>query len=352
MAKMMKAAVFEKPKAIGMRQVPVPEIGDDEVLIRVKLTGICGTDWSIYTGKYSADRLPLIAGHEFCGELAEVGRNARGLKVGDRVTADINMSCGHCFYCKQGQKLLCPEFLQLGIHINGTYAEYVKAPWAQVHKIPAALSFMEAAFIEPVSCCIHSAKAMNAALGSSVAIIGCGLGILHGALARLRGCAPVIVIGHNKKRLDIAKQMGADHVIYTQEVSDPVAEVRKLTQGRGADYVIESVGTVATYEQAFKMVRPGGQVSAFGITGVEETFGLAPFDVVLHEKKLTASCAGVGNDWSDAITLIEHGRIDPKPMFSMVVPLEELEKALNEIRTNSALMKVFVSPDATRREIL
>ncbi len=352
MARTMKAAVFEKPNLITVKKMPVPEIGDDEVLIRVKLTGICGTDWSIYTGKYSADRLPMIAGHEFCGEIEQLGRNAKGLKVGDRVTADINMSCGHCFYCKQGQKLLCPEFLQLGIHIDGTYAEYVKAPWGQVHKIPAKLSFMEAAFIEPVSCVIHSAKAMNAALGSSVAIIGSGLGILHGALARLRGCAPVIVIGHNTKRNEIARKMGADHVIDTKQVSDPVAEVKRLTGGRGADYVIESVGTVATYEQAFRMVRAGGPVSAFGITGDKETMAVAPFDLVLHEKKVTSSCAGVGNDWSDAITLIEHGRIDPKPMFSMVVPLEELESALKELRKNPDLIKVFVSPDATKREIL
>ena len=352
MARTMKAAVFEKPNLITVKKMPVPEIGDDEVLIRVKLTGICGTDWSIYTGKYSADRLPMIAGHEFCGEIEQLGRNAKGLKVGDRVTADINMSCGHCFYCKQGQKLLCPEFLQLGIHIDGTYAEYVKAPWGQVHKIPAKLSFMEAAFIEPVSCVIHSAKAMNAALGSSVAILGSGLGILHGALARLRGCAPVIVIGHNTKRNEIARKMGADHVIDTKQVSDPVAEVKRLTGGRGADYVIESVGTVATYEQAFRMVRAGGQVSAFGITGDKETMAVAPFDLVLHEKKVTSSCAGVGNDWRDAITLIEHGRIDPKPMFSMVVPLEDLEWALKELRTNPDLIKVFVSPDATKREVL
>jgi threonine dehydrogenase-like Zn-dependent dehydrogenase len=351
MARTMKAAVFEKPNVIQVKQVPVPEIGDDEVLIKVKLTGICGTDWSIYTGKYSADKLPLIAGHEFSGQIEQLGRNAKGLKVGDRVTADINMSCGHCFFCKQGQKLLCPEFHQLGIHVNGTYAEYVKAPWAQVHRIPDKLGFMEGAFIEPVSCTIHSAKAMNAALGSSVAILGCGLGILHGALARLRACAPVIVIGTNKKRLAIAKQMGADHVVNPREV-DPVAEVKRLTGGRGADYVLESVGTVETYEQAFQMVRHGGQVSAFGITGDQETFRVSPFDLVLHEKKVTASCAGVGNDWSEAITLIEHGRIDPRPMFSMVVPLEELEAALKELRTNKELIKVFVSPEAKKRELL
>ncbi|MGO8692581.1 MAG: zinc-dependent alcohol dehydrogenase [Rectinemataceae bacterium] len=352
MSRMMKAAVFEKPDVISIKQVPVPVIGDDEALIKVKFTGICGTDWSIYTGKYSADKLPLIAGHEFSGVVEEVGRKVVGFKPGDRVTADINMSCGHCFYCKQGQKLLCPEFHQLGIHVDGSYAEYVKAPWTQMHKIPDKLGFLEGAFIEPVSCVIHNVKAMKAELASSVAVIGCGLGILHGALAHLRGCAPVIVIGDNKKRLDIAKKMGADYTINVKEVADVVAEVKKLTHGRGADYVVEAVGNTATYEQAFRMVRDGGTVSAFGITGDKDTMPLRTFDLVLHEKKVTGSCAGVGNDWTDALTLIEHGRIDPKHMFSMIVPLEELETALKELRTNPDLIKVFVSAEATKRELL
>ena len=184
MAGMMKAAVFEKPNVITVKQVPVPEIGDDEVLIKVKYTGICGTDWSIYTGKYSANKLPMIAGHEFSGVVAQVGKKARGVKEGDRVTADINMSCGTCFYCRKGQKLMCRDFHQLGIHVDGTYADYVKAPFDQVHKLPDQLSFLAGAFIEPVSCVIHSSKAARVTHGSSVAVIGSGLGVLHGALAQ------------------------------------------------------------------------------------------------------------------------------------------------------------------------
>ncbi len=348
----MKAAVFERPNVITIKQVPVPAIGDDEVLIRVKYTGICGTDWSIYTGRYSADKLPMVAGHEFSGVVEALGRKAVGIAVGDRVTADINLSCGHCFYCRQGQKLMCPDFHQLGIHCDGSYAEFVAAPWEQVHRLPDKVGFLEGAFTEPVSCVIHSAKAMDAAIGSSVAVIGCGLGILHAALARLRGCAPVIVIGSNAKRLEIAKKMGADFVINPKEVSDVVAEVKKLTHGRGADYVIEAVGKTATYDQAFRMVRDGGTVAAFGITGDQETIAIKPFDIVLHEKKVVASCAGVGNDWPDAMTLIEHGRIEPRHMFSMIVPLEELESALKELRTNPSLVKVFVSSEISKREIL
>jgi threonine dehydrogenase-like Zn-dependent dehydrogenase len=352
MAETMKAAVFEKPKKIAVKQVPVPEITRDEVLIKVKYTGICGTDWSIFTGKYSKDKLPMIAGHEFSGTVAEVGKNARDLREGDPVTADINMSCGHCFYCKRGQKLMCPEFTQLGIHIDGTYAEYVKAPWEQVHLLPKRLDFLKGAFIEPVSCVIHSAKAMQVELGSSVAIIGSKLGMLHAAVAKYRGAAPVILLGRNEKRLETAKKMGADFTINVKKVLDPIEEVKKLTEGRGADYVVEAVGTPETYEQAFRMVRPGGTLAAFGITGVDDFMRLKTFDMVLGERKIVGSCAGFGNDWTDAISLLNYGRVDPSTLFSMIVPLEELQKTLVEIQKDPNLTKVFVSPELSERKIL
>jgi threonine dehydrogenase-like Zn-dependent dehydrogenase len=352
MAETMKAAVVEKPEVLKIKQVPVPTIDDDEVLIRVKYTGICGTDWSIFTGKYSADKLPLIPGHEFSGTIAKVGKRARGVKEGDRVTADINMSCGTCFYCRQGQKLLCPDFHQLGIHVNGTYAEYVKAPYDQVHKLPDEVSFLAGAYIEPVSCVIHSSKAAKVTTGSSVAILGTGLGVLHGRMAHLRGAAPVIVIGHNPRKLALAKEFGADITINLNEIRDPVAEVKRLTEGRGADFVIEAVGTPQTYEQALAMTRPGGTLAAFGITAGDDTIKVKPFDIVLGERKVVGSCAGVGTDWSDALVLIAHGRIKPEKLFSMIVPLEELEAALKQLRFDPTLMKVFVSSEISKREIL
>jgi threonine dehydrogenase-like Zn-dependent dehydrogenase len=357
MANMMKAAVFEAVKVIKVKEVPIPEIGDDEVLIKVKNTGICGTDWSIYNGWYSSDKLPMIPGHEFSGVIAKVGKHAAslkagGLKEGDRVTADINMSCGNCYYCIRGDQLLCDSFTQLGIHTDGTFAEYVKAQAKLVHHLPDSLSFEDGAFIEPLSCCIHAAKAMNARIGGSVAIVGCGLGVLHARMAVLRACAPVIIIGDNQKRLRIAKEMGADYTIDIHEVADPVAEVLRLTGGRGVDYAIEAVGTTKTYEQAFAMLRKGGVLSAFGITGEQDTMHIRPFEFVLGEKKITGSCAGIGDDWPDAITLLANGRIDPKPLFSMKVPLEDLEWSLHELRKDPNLFKIFVSPEVSKREVL
>ena len=349
MTKTMKAAVLERVECFKVQEVPIPEIDDNEVLIQVKYTGICGTDWSIYKGWYSADKLPMIPGHEFSGVIARVGKNAGKLKEGDRVTADINMSCGSCFYCRRGEKLLCDNFTQLGIHTNGTFAEFVKAPAVNVHRLPDNMSFEEGAFIEPVSCVIHAAKAMDAKLGSSVAIIGCGLGVLHARMAVLRACAPVIIFGDNRKRLQVARDMGADYAIHIDDVKDPVEEVMKLTNGRGADYAIEAVGTVKTYEQAFAMLRRGGQLSSFGITGENDTMSIRPFEFVLGEKKVTGSCAGVGQDWPDAITMIANKRINPKPLFSMKVGLEDLEWGLHELRKDPSLFKIFVSPELNER---
>lgn len=343
----MRAAVVERPGEIKIKEVPVPRINPSEVLIKVKFCGICGTDYSIYIGKYSKDCLPLIPGHEFSGEVVAVGQDVSTVKVGDRVTADINLGCGVCFYCSRGQKLTCPEFRQLGIHIDGAFAEYVKAPAQQVHKLPDNVSYEVGAFVEPISCAIHAAKAMNVTLGSSVAVLGDGtLGILHTQIAKLRGAAPVILVGKHRKRMEAAQKMGVDYVVDINSES-PVARVKDLTGGRGADFVIESVGTSATYEMALAMTRPGGRLAAFGITNEEDTMKLRPFDFVLGERSMVGSCAGVGNDWPDAITLLQFGRINPVPLFSLKVPLEDLEKALLEGKENRELLKIFVSPEIT-----
>jgi threonine dehydrogenase-like Zn-dependent dehydrogenase len=349
MAEMMKAQIVKAPYQMEYTEVPVPRIDDDEVLIKVKVCGICGSDWSIYTGKYASDKLPMITGHEFWGEVAKVGKNSKGLKVGDRVAVDICLTCGTCYFCRREDGLLCETFTQLGIHTDGGFAEYVKAPWKNCFKLPDDMDDYTAAFVEPLTAVIHASQRMDPSIGASVAVIGCGLGILHASLAKARACAPVIVIGDDPARLETAKVMGADFTINIKEVEDPVAEVKKLTNGIGVDYVIEAVGSPKTYEQAFKMLRRGGKVEAFGIAAQGATAALEPYEFVLGEKKVSGSCAGIGNNWAEAITLLQYGIIKPQPMFSMAVPLAELETALKEIREQNKLVKVFVCPELKER---
>ena len=351
MPKMMKAQIVKAPYEMEYTEVPVPEISDDEVLIKVKGCGICGSDTSIYTGKYAKDKLPLITGHEFWGEIAEVGKNAKGLKVGDRVAVDICITCGTCYFCRHGDGLLCETFTQLGIHTDGGFAEYVKAPWKNCYHLPDDMDDYTAAFVEPLTAVVHASQRMNAPIASSVAVIGCGLGLLHAQVAKARGCAPVIVIGTDadENRFKIAKEMGADYVINASQ-TDPVEEVMKITGGIGVDNVIEAVGNPRTYEQAFKMLRRGGKLEAFGICAEDAAAQLEPYQFVLGEKKVSGSCAGIGNNWAEAITLLQYGVVKPQPMFSMAVPLSELETALEELKTNKDLTKVFVCPELTERK--
>jgi len=357
MKKTMRAQVLLKPYHMEMREMPVPEIEENEVLIKIKYCGICGSDWGAYTGKYAdeAKLLPLTIGHEFFGTVAEVGEKVPGISIGERVSADICLTCGTCYFCRRGEGLLCENFRQIGIHTaetSGGYSEYVKVPWKNIYKIPGEVSDYQATFIEPLTACLHASRNMDCKMATSVVIIGCGLGIIHGALAKLRGAAPVIVVGDNAERLQMARDMCADYIVDINKTPDAVTEVMKLTNGIGADYVLEAVGSSKTYEQAFQMVRKGGKVEAFGICSEDDFASLAPVQFVLEEKKVTGSCAGIGNDWGDAITLLRYGRIDPTPLISMIVPLEETEIALKELSQDQRLVKVLVSPEITKRKIL
>jgi threonine dehydrogenase-like Zn-dependent dehydrogenase len=352
--RMMKAMVLEKPEKLVYKEVPLPEINNDEVLIKVKYCGICGSDWGSYTGKYEEEVacLPLTTGHEFWGVIEQTGKEVSSLKHGDRVAVDICLTCGTCYYCRRGENLLCSSFKQIGIHVNGAFAEYVKVPARNCFILPDEIDDYSATFIEPLTACINASRKMNCEFGSSVAVIGAGLGTIHALLARYRGAAPVFVIDSQRKRLEMAKSMASDFVIDITKTPDVVAEVLRLTGGVGVDYVIEAVGKSDTYQQAFDMLRRGGKLESFGICADDDFVRLPPSKFVLQEKKISGSCAGIGHDWEVAIALLQYKRVDPRPLISMIVPLTELEAALHELQQNKDLVKVLVSPEITERKIL
>lgn len=337
----MLAAVLVAPGRFELRQLPVPAIGPDEVLVRVRRCGLCGTDIHIFKGHYSADKLPLIPGHEFSGHVVRVGAAAGDIALGTAVTADINVGCGRCFYCRKNEVLNCPTMAQIGIHVDGALAEYVKVPASHLVPIPRRTPVEQGALVEPVSCIVRAVKKSRLRLGESVLVLGGGpIGNLHVQLARAVGAAPVIVSEPNPGRAEWARRSGADIV-----VSDPAAlraAVLEATGGRGADLVIESVGLPALYEQAFDLVRPGGRVLAFGLTDAAAQARYHPFKVVLGEIGLQGSVAGMGDDMREAMTLIAHDRVQLAEFAETVFPLARIAEAMEAFVSDKRINKVQV----------
>lgn len=326
----MRAAVLTAPKRFELREVPIPYVGPEDVLVRVARTGICGTDIHMFNGHYAADRLPLIPGHEFCGTITECGANVRHLKAGTRVVVDINIGCGTCFWCRRNEVLNCAEVTQVGIGRDGAFAEFVAVPARLVIAVDANITDDILALTEPVACVVRAARKANVAFGQSVIIFGAGpIGNLHVQMMRLVGAAPIIVADLSPDRCRMALAAGADAA-----VSNP-AEIRqivlRMTGGRGADLVIESVGNRKLYEQAFDLTRRGGHVAFFGITPPGETVPIDILRTVLEEGSLKGSVAGMGEDMHDALTLLSHGRFRTDDFTKASYGLEQIQEAFETL---------------------
>ena len=340
----MRAAVFHGIGDLRVDDVPVPAIGDDEVLVRVELCGICGTDVHIVKGTFPPGHAPITLGHEFAGRVVSAGAQAAGVEVGALVTADIAVSCGACSFCRHGQRLLCAEVGQIGVHRDGAFAEYVAVPASLVHPLPAGMTAGQGAYVEPLACVLHGHERAAIAAGSSVVVVGAGpMGLLHVRLARLRGAALLICSEPHQGRSRLAGRLGADIVI-DPSVIDPVEAVLEATGGRGADVVIEAVGSIPTYRQAFRMVRRGGTVLAFGAAPSGATMPFSPFDVYSRELTVVGSYAATYGTYEDAIALIGSGRVEVDSTVSRVQQLGEIVSAIRSIETDPDVVKIQIRP--------
>lgn len=339
--KMMRAAVLTAPRCFELREVPRPQIGPDDVLIRVIRTGICGTDLHMFNGHYAADDLPIIPGHEFCGTIEAVGKNQRHLSLGQRVVADINIGCGRCFWCRRNEVLNCPEMAQLGISCDGAFAEFVALPGRLVIPVPDDIAPEILTLTEPVACVVRAARKARAGIGQSVIVLGAGpVGNLHVQMMRLVGAAPIIVADLSPERCAMALKAGADAVI-----SDPMqlkATVLDQTNGRGADLVIESVGSTALYATAFDLIRKGGHVAFFGLTGPDEDLPVPIQRMILEENSLKGSVAGMGQDMYDALALLMHGRFRTDAFTTACYPLERIQEAFETLSERPADLKTQI----------
>lgn len=338
----MRAAVLVAPRRFELRDVPVPVVGPEDVLVRVTRTGICGTDIHIFNGHYAADQLPLIPGHEFCGTIAGIGSNVRHLTIGKRVVVDINIGCGICFWCRRNEVLNCAEVTQVGIGREGAFAEFVAVPARLAIPVEADIPDEILALTEPVACVVRAARKAGVTFGQSVVIFGAGpVGNLHVQMMRLVGAAPIIVADLSADRCRMALEAGADAAVAVPE--ELKETVLRMTGGRGADLVIESVGNRRLYERAFDLTRRGGHVAFFGITPPGETVPVDILRTVLEEGSLKGSVAGMGQDMHDALVLLSHGRFRTDDFTKASYVLDDIQDAFDTLSDRPQDLKTQIA---------
>jgi 2-desacetyl-2-hydroxyethyl bacteriochlorophyllide A dehydrogenase len=341
MSESMQAAVFRGPDDLRVEEVERPTCAAGEVLLQVERCGICGTDSHIVRGRFPAPNLPLIIGHEFSGTVVEIGAGVTHVEPGERATADINISCGVCYFCRHGSKLFCPYVRQLGVHDAGGMAEYVVAPAANLYTLPDSMPFDHAAFIEPLACAIHGQDRIGVKVGESVLIIGAGpMGLAHVVMSRLNGAAQIIVSEPDSARRQRALELGAD--LQVDPLAGGLDTVLEATGRRGPDVVIEAVGSTQTYTQALELVRRGGRVLAYGAAPPDATIEVRPFDIYAKELTIVGSYAGTYETWPQAIDLISSGRFDPNRVIDSVRPLADVMQAIESVETDKSVVKVQV----------
>ena len=330
MSTKMKAAVLNGPYNLVIEHVDKPEAKAGEVLVKVRATGICGTDIETYHGKYPV-KYPLIMGHEAAGEVVQVGEGVKKVRVGDKIVIDPIFNCGSCYLCLMGKRNLCVNGGLLGRDVgSGAYAEYTVLPEKYIFKIPDNISYEEASVIQLLTTVYHGQKRIKIMPNNSVAILGQGAaGLLHTRLAKLSGGKPIIVTARSDWKLELAKNYGADITI-NSKMEDPVKAILENTNGRGADIVIEAVGSQETFKQAINAVRPGGIILSFGVL-TEQLNGLNLFPLYFKELQIIGSRASTSDDYEPCIRLVAERAIDVKPLITHTFELEKLKEGFELI---------------------
>jgi len=345
MASRMRAVVYLGPEQIELRTVPFPEPAPGELLVRVRAAATCGTDVKTYRRGHPKFPPPFIFGHEFGGDVVRVGEGVTAFREGMRVTANVFAECGECFYCQRGQGNLC-----INLEYNfGAFAEYLTIPASIVRRatfeIPPHVTYEQAALLEPLVTVVHGWHKVKIRPGETVALLGAGgpISLMHLQLALKSGASQVIAIGHSPVRMAIAGELGATHLINARE-QDPVAVVRDITGGHGADVVIECAGTQSTWEYSMEMVRRGGRVLWFGGLPGGTRVEIDAARVHYGEIDLLNMHGGTVQDACEAFGMITSGTVQVAPMLNGELPLEKVELALQKMMAGE-VVKMVIKPD-------
>lgn len=317
-------------------EIPMPEVKPDDVLIQIKAVGICGSDVHYYAkgriGDFVVD-FPIILGHEAAGVVVEVGSNVKNFKPGDRVTMEPGIPCYHCEQCLQGRYNLCPDITFWATPpYDGCLCDYVAHPAAFTFKLPDNMSFTEGALIEPLAIGVNAALTGNVKLGDTVVIFGSGcIGLVTLLAAKAYGATRVIVCDILDKRLETARRLGAETV--NSMNADAVAEIRRLTDGRGADVVIDCCGISKTVAQGLQVARPAARVVLVGL-GDDEINGL-PMALLSNKELELRSIFRYRNLYPTAINAVAGGKIDISGIVSNEYPFEQTPFAIAETHKNA-----------------
>jgi L-iditol 2-dehydrogenase len=343
----MKSLLLSEYNHLEIADMPQPAVGRGEVLVRVEACGICGSDVHGFDGSTGRRIPPIVMGHEAAGTVEAVGEGVTRFRKGDRVTFDSTVYCGECEYCKRGQINLCDNREVIGVSCgdyrrHGAFAEFVVVPERIMYPLPANFSFNEAAMLEAVSVAIHGVKVSQVVGGETALVIGAGMiGLLTLQAARAAGCARVFIADVDSTRLELARQVGADEVLHASG-AELVAEVMRLTNGRGVDLALEAVGRNETVTGAIDCTRKGGAVTLIGNIMPEVTLPLQK--VVVKQLRLQGSCASSG-EYPEAIELIANGKIKVKPLITAVASLEDGPRWFERLHSREPnLMKVILTP--------
>ena len=330
---------------IELREAPVPKPAAGEVLIRVKAAGICGSDLHIWNWDTQVPmNPPVIIGHEFSGEIAEVGDGVEGWKLGEAVTCEPTYSaCGVCLHCQAGFYNLCAQRKVLGFWTNGAFAEYVAVPAKRLHRLPPGISFEEGAMSEPLACCVHAVLELTGVeAGELVVLSGPGaIGLMALQVAVAAG-AKVVVLGTkaDRARLEAARSLGAAQVLNVQE-ADPAPIVSSLSDGMGADIVLECSGSEAAANLGIEVVRKRGKYTQIGLFG--KPIQLDFQRIAYKEIQVTGSFAQKWSAWRRTLQLVGEGKVQLKPLATDVLPLSRWEEGFAKLNRKEGI-KILLTP--------
>ena len=344
----MKAAVYLGIKKIRIEEVEKPKCGPGEILIKVHFCAICGTDVRTYLYGHKKIEPPHIIGHEIAGEIAEMGKETKGYRLGDRVTVVTSVGCGKCRWCQKGYYNLCPNTEAIGYFYQGGFAEYLLMPQKAVAqnavlKIPENVSLAEASIVEPLSCCINGQSYLKIEKGDNVAVFGAGpIGMMHLELARSEGAEKTFLIDISDGKLEFAQNhFSVDYIINPQK-ENPIEKILSLTENKGVDVVIVAASAKTAQEQALKIAGKKGRISFFA--GLPKDNSIINFDSnILHYQEISVfgSFASYREEYEEALDLIASKKIEAKKFITHILPLEKIEEGINLIREGKTLKVVL-----------